>query len=96
MNSFSVMADSYRKLLEQGKISEDIANKEIRIYNFLSECTTDDFCRMFDTGAFNDILKAYVRASCKEAELDDEQINAVGDALYYLLDTRTAEEICGG
>lgn len=57
------MADSYRKLLENDKIDKETAEKEIRIYDFLSTCDNDDICRMVNSAAFNDIIKAY----CKQA-----------------------------
>lgn len=37
MNRFLVMAESYKKLMEQGKIE-----KEMRIYEFLATCDSDD------------------------------------------------------
>lgn len=37
MNGFLVMAESYKKLMEQGKIE-----KEMRIYEFLATCDSDD------------------------------------------------------
>ena len=37
MNGFMVMAESYKKLMEQGKIE-----KEMRIYEFLATCDSDD------------------------------------------------------
>lgn len=32
MNGFLVMAESYKKLMEQGKIEKEVAEKEMRIY----------------------------------------------------------------
>ena len=40
MNGFLVMAESYKKLMEQGKIE-----KEMRIY-FLATCDSDDLHRV--------------------------------------------------
>lgn len=34
MNGFLVMAESYKKLMEQGKIEKEVAEKEMRIYEF--------------------------------------------------------------
>lgn len=41
MNGFLVMAESYKKLMEQGKIE-----KEMRIYEFLATCDSDDLHRV--------------------------------------------------
>lgn len=54
-----MMADSYRKMVADGKMTQEQATPDIRIYDFLATCTEDDFCRMVDSGAFNDIIRAY-------------------------------------
>lgn len=41
MNGFLVMAESYKKLMEHGKIE-----KEMRIYEFLATCDSDDLHRV--------------------------------------------------
>ena len=41
MNGFLVMAESYKKLMEQGKIE-----KEMRIYECLATCDSDDLHRV--------------------------------------------------
>ena len=41
MNGFLVMAESYKKLMEQGKIE-----KKMRIYEFLATCDSDDLHRV--------------------------------------------------
>ena len=45
MNGFLVMAESYKKLMEQGKIEKEVAEKEMRIYEFLATCDSDDLHR---------------------------------------------------
>ena len=59
------MADSYKKLVEQGKINKEEAEKEIRIYEFLATCDTDDFCIMVDSSAFNDIIRGFIKMAVK-------------------------------
>lgn len=46
MNGFLVMAESYNKLMEQGKIEKEVAEKEMRIYEFLATCDSDDLHRV--------------------------------------------------
>ena len=59
MNGFTMMSDSYKSLVKQGKITQEEANPEIRIFDFLATCSEDDFCRLVDSGAFNDIIRAF-------------------------------------
>ena len=42
MNGFLVMEERYKKLMEQGKIEKEVAEKEMRIYEFLATCDSDD------------------------------------------------------
>lgn len=46
MNGFLVMAESYKKLMEQGKIEKEVAEKEMRIYEFLATWDSDDLHRV--------------------------------------------------
>lgn len=46
MNGFLVMAESYKKLMEQGKIEKEVAEKEMRIYEFLATSDSDDLHRV--------------------------------------------------
>lgn len=42
MNGYEIMAESYKKLMERGEIDKEVALPEIRIYDFLATCDTDD------------------------------------------------------
>lgn len=70
INGFSIMAQGYRRLLDQGVISSEDAAKSVRIYEFLAECDKDDLYKLFDSSAFNGIVLSYVSKVC--AELVDE------------------------
>lgn len=94
MTGFKLMSDGYKQLVKQGKLTPEQADPEIRVYDFLADCSTDDLYRLMDSSAFNDILKSYVAAACDEAELPDKQKSSVMSALRWLLDTKTAKEIC--
>lgn len=61
MNGYEMTADSYRQLVKQGKIDKETADREIRVYDFLATCDSDDLCRMVDSSAFNDIIRAYLK-----------------------------------
>lgn len=83
----------YRKILEEGKISEEEAKKEIRIYDFLSSCDQDDFCRMVDSSAFNDIIRAFLKMAVVNAELEEEQQGNVLNQLRWIFSEKSAKEV---
>lgn len=93
MNGFTMMSDSYKKLMEQGKITKEIAEKEIRIYNFLATCTVDDFCRMVDSSAFNDIIRAFVKMAVINADIGEENQEKVTNQLRWIFDEKSAREV---
>ena len=96
MNGYTVMAESYKKAIEQGKISKEIAEPEIRIFDFLSTCSQDDLYQLVNSSAFNDIMKGYMRKAIKNAELNEKDEERVLNELRYLFDEKTAKEICEG
>lgn len=93
MNGFTMMSDSYKKLMEQGKITKEIAEKEIRIYNFLVTCTIDDFCRMVDSSAFNDIIRAFVKMAVINADIGEENQEKVTNQLRWIFDEKSTREV---
>ena len=94
MNGFKMMADSYRELVKQGKLSESDARREIEIYEFLATCSQDDIYRLVDSSAFNDIIKAFCRKALKCAEVDHDTENRVMNELRWLFDTMGARQVC--
>jgi hypothetical protein len=93
MNGYTMMADSYRMLAEQGKIDKDIADKEIRIYDFLATCDKDDICRMVDSSAFNDIIRAFLRMAAESAGIDEKSRDEVVRQLRWIFDERSARDV---
>lgn len=93
MNGYSMMAESYRHLMEQGKISKAVAEKEIRIYDFLATCDTDDFCRMVDSSAFNDIIRAFLKMAVENSEIGDKEKEKVIGQLRWIFDEKSAKEV---
>lgn len=96
MNGFKMLSDSYKALLEQGKIDKDTAEKEIRVLDFLATCDTDDFCRMVDSSAFNDIIRGYLKLAVENADIDEESKNKVIGQLRWIFDEKTAKEVLNG
>ena len=94
MNGFQMMADSYKTLVKHGKLKEEDARREIEIYEFLATCDHSDFCRMVDSSAFNDIIKAFCRKALQGAKVGEEIEDSVMGELRWLFDTMQASEIC--
>lgn len=93
MNGYSIIADNYRHLMEQGKISKETAEKEIRIYEFLATCDENDKCIMVDSSAFNDIIKAYLRMAVMNAEISEKSQDKVLNQLRWIFDEKQAKEV---
>lgn len=93
MNGYEMMADSYRQLVKQGKIGKETADREIRVYDFLATCDSDDLCRMVDSSAFNDIIRAYLKMAVQSADIDEDAREKVVGQLRWLFDEKTAKEV---
>lgn len=97
MNGFEVLADAYRNAAARGVISQDSANKKCRIYDFLVTCDQEDLCDLFDSSAFNEIAKSYMRLAVKEltdeGTIDEEQARAVRNRYSLLFDEKQAREV---
>ena len=93
MNRFLVMAESYKKLMNEGKIEKEVAEKEIRIYEFLATCDDDDKCIMVDSSAFNDIIRAFLKMAVKNADIDEEAQDKVLNQLRWIFDEKRAKEV---
>ena len=96
MNGYEMMADSYRQLVKQGKIDKETADREIRVYDFLATCDSDDLCRMVDSSAFNDIIRAYLKMAVQSADIDEDAREKVVGQLRWLFDEKMANEVLEG
>lgn len=96
MNGYEMTADSYRQLVKQGKIDKETADREIRVYDFLTTCDSDDLCRMVDSSAFNDIIRAYLKMAVQSADIDEDAREKVVGQLRWLFDEKTAKQVLEG
>ncbi|MBS6679624.1 MAG: hypothetical protein KH330_18155 [Clostridiales bacterium] len=93
MNGYTMMADSYKMLMKQGKIDKETAEKSIRIYEFLATCDKDDLCQMVDSSAFNDIIRAFLKMAVDHAEIDEKSKEKVIGQLRWIFDEKSAKEV---
>ena len=88
MNGFMVLADAYRKM-GQDRMAE--------LMTFLAGCSQDDIYSLFDSSAFNEITRSYVRKAVRELVsedvLEEEQAQAVRNRVNLLFSEHTAKEI---
>lgn len=98
MNGFKLEADAYRKATEEGKIEKAYSDKVCKTLDFLSECDDDDIYNMFDSTAFNEIAKSYLRIAVRElvneGVIEDEQARAVRNRYNLLFSEKNAKEAC--
>lgn len=98
MNGYTMLAESYKKLLHEGKVTEEEAKKNIKVMEFLAECSEEEINIMFDSAAFNEIMKEYVRRAINNADLGEEEEkeeikSKIMNELRWLLSEKTAGEI---
>jgi len=98
MNGFQLLSDSYKKALSLGEISREEAEKKCRVFDFLATCDQDDFYNLFDSSAFNEISKSYMRLAVKElvseGTIDEDQGKAVRNRFSLLFDEKQSKEVC--
>lgn len=98
MIGYQMMADSYRKLLEQKRdtfTESEIKEfeREIDTYDYLGRKPEHEKYILFKTGLFNDIARAYCKKAMENTGIPAEQVSEVLSELHYLFDTRSAKEI---
>ena len=93
VNGYIVQAEAYRTLLERGQISEEEAKRKIAVFAFLGTCTKDQIYDLFDSSAFNEIVKEYVKRALKNAGTDGETSEKILQELRWLFDNMSAKEI---
>lgn len=95
MNEYNMQIEMYKQVLASDKtnIDRDCIEAEIRALKPFAERTEQEIIKMFDTGAFNKVLKAYCRKAMKNCNVDSETISNVMNEIKWLLDTVSANEI---
>ena len=98
MNGFAMMSKMYRDEAAAGEINQEFADRYCRIYDFLASCDEEDFYIMFDSSAFNEIAKAYLKKAVNElaaeGEITEEQGKSVRGRFSVLFDESPSKPIC--
>ena len=96
MNGYKTMADSYRKLLENSNnypdLDKEATEKRIKVYDFLATCDKEMKLELFNSTAFNDVVKGYVSMAVDNLELGDDTKKDFLREIKYLFDTVKAGE----
>lgn len=93
MNGYTLMVNTYKQLMNNGKIDKEVAEKEIRIFEFLSTCDNDDLCRMVDSSAFNDIIMAFLKMAVINSGIDENSKDNVLYQLRCIFEEKQAKEV---
>ena len=98
MNGYQFQADAYRQYLEQHPNEENKEYMErcIRVNEFLAMCTKEDIEELYNSSAFNEITKAYVKRAMQNLGFKEKEVEAVQDEIKWLHDTIGAGLIVNG
>lgn len=90
MNGYKIISEQCRKAGQERKAE---------LYDFLGSCTIDDICALFDSAAFNDIAKGYLRRALFELQgegsITSKQADAIRKRYSYQFDEATAKDVIG-
>lgn len=97
MNDYKLIADAYKKAAEDGNLTKEQAAKECKVLDFLNICDEEDICNMFNSAAFNEIAKAYLRIAVRELTeeetITEEQARAIRNRYALLFSEKTAQDV---
>ena len=97
MNGFKLMSEALRNAAERGEISKEKVEKKCKVYDFLATCDQEDFYELFDSSAFNEISKSYMRLAVKRlvenGTLEEDQGRAVRNEFAFLFDEKKSKEV---
>lgn len=96
LNGYEMMAQDYEKFLQRpyGEYFDaaDARKIEMKIkaLRILAKLEEEEIDALFDTSAFNNIVKGYLIAALENAELTEEQRDDIRDGLRFALDEMSA------
>jgi len=96
MNGYQLTADAYKKMLEKEPAENTETRQQlqttIKALEYLAGADDATIYALFDSGAFNSIVKGYIRLALNNTDTDKEQAAEIMQELKYLFDTKRAAE----
>lgn len=94
MNGYQMHSQAYKDYLEkhpdiEAEVRADIESK-IKALDFLADSTRAERLELFNSSAFNDVTRGYLKMAIDNTELEDETGKRLLRELSYLFDTVTA------
>ena len=95
MANYDIFIKSYEDILKKKpeKCDVDAMKLSINAMKTLNNKTDDEIYAIFNTGAFNDILKGFCKKALENRKFDKKQIDAVMDEIKWLLDTYSVKDV---
>lgn len=98
MNGYELHANAYRETLKQqgDSLPQEVKSsveREIKILDIMAKLDEKERRMIFDTGAYNDIVKEYCKRAMEMHNMNDENIKDVLGNISYLFDTIRATEL---
>ena len=93
MNGYQIIANQYRDVCKdlEGQERKELEDKA-KAYQFLADANRPTQLELFNSGAFNNVVKGYVLMSMNELHIDDNEIGAVIQRISELMDEKTSKE----
>ena len=96
MNGYQLTADAYKKILEQEPAENTETRQQlqtkIKALEYLAGADDATIHALFDSSAFNSIVKGYIKLALDNTDTDKEQAAEIMRELNYLFDTKGAAE----
>lgn len=93
INGYQLTADAYKKELDNtpAEYRADLQAK-IKALEYLAGADDATIYALFDSSAFNSIVKGYIKLALDNTDTDKEQAAEIMRELNYLFDTKGAAE----
>ncbi len=83
----------WQRWVDEGTVSQEYADKQIRVQDFLMDSDEEDLCSMIDSSRFNWIIHSFLVYAMNQANVDRHIKNDVLDQLRWAFDEHTVKDI---